>query len=134
MRLLQPRDPRDKPIAPARDRLDATVASAAFVKNPAQRSNLNGQIVWLDSDVRPCRIHDRVFGHQRAGLFQQRRQDVPRARADRYRRPGSGAILTEQAARPRVESPAFKRQDLADHGRIHASSPPCSGDESMLCS
>ena len=126
--LLHTGDAKDKPVAPARHRLNTTVAGVPLVKHPPQRRDLNGQVVRLDDDIRPHRVHDCFFGHQRAGLFQQECQDVPRARADRNRRPCPGGVLTQQAARLRVEPPASERQGIAGDGHVHASSPPDSDD------
>jgi hypothetical protein len=104
--------------------LNAAVVQAVFVEHPAQRGNLNGQIVRFDGDVRPGRVQKCLLGNQFAGPLQEQLQDAPRASADLDPNPVAVCVSTQQATRTRVVPPSLKREGTAGDGHIHALPPP----------
>jgi hypothetical protein len=116
LRLL--RHAGNEPVAPAGDGLDAAIPAASLVQHAPQRRDLYRQVVRLNGDAGPDRIHDRVLRHDRPGAFQQNAKYVQRARANRHRQPVAGGIPAEQPAGTGLQAEAPEHQTFAG-GRVH---------------
>ena len=63
---------------------DSQRSKLSMIENPAERRDLDGQIVVLDHGARPDGSHDLVFRDEIAVARDEHAQHVERARADRH--------------------------------------------------
>ena len=63
-------------ITAAGDVLDATALPTISIKHAPQSGKLNGQVVLLDGDIGPDRIHDFSSGNNLAAALHQQAEDL----------------------------------------------------------